>query len=1085
MRVLKRVLVFLFPLIVFCSRTAKTQLPPGPPPPTLPAPGVSQKGRIKGIGTRIELGRRILASSGADAARHHFLEALAIAPRNPEVLLELARLAKDPEERWTWSYLYLLSKANKNGRVVLDKQAKGILREGLPSLKKMVLKRAEAFQELLSYLRLLPKKGEKSLGNGILARWALNLLIQIAEPSPALREELATRVPDLLKDIHPKKKMVLSALTQLAARAKLNKDTRPEDVAVPLRAAEILAGLAAQAGFPKLKGPPPIKMEAYAKKGRTARARIRAALNKTVEAPLKPSDLKMMDPKQQRIFTRTHRFWERPGRALSPENKYLCQTTCGFETLLGLVETVELHHRRLANWYGKDPFVYRRGSIFVVPDTADLESEGSPFWWAGGFQSGDQTRLKFSWGSISGLGRALTHELTHRFDGAIFPGLPSWLSEGRAVWTAKSYGAAEEEHFTENRVDPWTVQTPFVRGYAGKAKFIKLLKGSIDDYRDNYTAGYALFTFLKLWPGEKGDTPLFARKLGVYLKKAREGKRDPVGFFERTFADGRNGRPKKLAGFLQGWGEFLRACYKYCWGEKVPSLARFQLRGKPGKRRGQVGDRPTWTWEHPRAEPWFGQIHAARAATLLEDAGVFKAASAAACWALTTDAFDRDTWQRCLGLLQKTGKNKEAWALVQLLTAKDALFPNRIKGSPLLGGLPKTRVWLKGEAGIPGIKWQRHLPERIACLPQRLGNNGWVETGLTGFEERRVKGLWFEEEDGDLHVGRVKPRDKSGIKDKRAHQRHAFVRSHLWLPPGSYKFSTWVQPTTSFASGAIVIAYTRRDRGIRVHFSTGDFLFSIGKRDTSDKKRQKEITFSISGGWSREGQFPGSRPRKKLKFPSSVDGFNLDIQVRGPELILWINGKETLHYLTPDLSTLEGSIGFALGQGAIRLRDPRVTILKSQAEPPTTIKLLGPLKGNPIKARLVLDLPRTPNGTLVFTLPPKKDPNVKADPLKILITKSKLFAQRRNLHPQPILVLLPKSWDAKTKAFARDRCKTIRKDIQFFEYQGGSPLLNTSWALFLDGNSVIRDARPFTPKRGFPGTIETWSRKYRARKKNS
>ncbi|HHI80993.1 MAG TPA: hypothetical protein ENK02_13580 [Planctomycetes bacterium] len=1062
------------------------QLPPGPPVLTLPPPGVPTQGRRESMDTRLELGRRILASSGAKAARHHFFEALAVAPRDARALLELARIAeKRPEERWVWSYLYLLSRANKNGRLSLDKSERAILSQGLPSLQTLVQKRAAAFHELLSFVRLLPRKGAKSLGNGILARWALDLLLEIAEPSPALRRELAAKAPALLQGIQPKRKMVLDALAQLAMKAKLNKDTQAKDVARPLRAAELLTGLAAQAHFPKLKGPRPPKMDAYAKKGRAARDRIRAALLKSAGEPLSLSDLRAMDLEQQREFSLLHRFWERPGIALTPGKKYLCQTTCGYETLLGLVETAELHHRRLANWYGKDPFVYRQGSIFVVPDTADLESEGSPFWWAGGFQAGDQTRLKFSWGSISGLGRSLTHELTHRFDGAIYPGLPSWLSEGRAVWTAKSYGAAEDEHFDELRLDPWTVQTPFVRGYGGRGKFERLLKGTIEDYRDNYTAGYALFAFLKLWPNEKGDKPLFARKLGIYLKNIREGRRDPVGFFERSFADGRAGRPKKMPEFLKLWHSFLQACYKYCWGEKVPALARFHLRGKGGKRRSQVEDQPTWTWEHPRAEPWFGQIHAARAAKLLQETGAHKAAAAAACWALTTDAYDRETWQRAWDLLETLGKKREAWALARLIARRDSLSRIKAGSSPLLAALPKTRAWLRAEAGVPGIRWQRHLPEPAASLARRLGTDGWIETGLTGYEERRVRGLWFEEDDGDLHVGRARPRDKSGLKDRRAHQRHAFVRSLLWLPAGSYRLQTWVQPTTSFASGAIVVGYTRRDRGVRVYFSTGDFLFSIGKREESDKKRQKEISFSLSGGWGRESQFPGSRPRKKLKFPSSVDGFNLEIRVRGPELSLWINGEKTLHYLSPDLSPIQGHIGFAMGQGAIRLRDPRVTIQSVGATPPPGLKLLAPLKGTPLLGSLVLDLPRASSGSVVLTLPPKKDPKLKQDPLQMLLQKTKAFARRRVLHPQPILVLLPKSWDAKTKAFAKERCQSLHKDILFFEYEGEAPLDKRPWALFLDGNSVVREARPFSPKRGFPGRVETWARKYRARKKNS
>ena len=59
------------------------------------------------------------------------------------------------------------------------------------------------------------------------------------------------------------------------------------------------------------------------------------------------------------------------------------------------------------------PFDGRRGVARIVPEVDDLETEGAPYWWAAGFQSGDRTTVRFSWGTIPGLGRTLTHELTH------------------------------------------------------------------------------------------------------------------------------------------------------------------------------------------------------------------------------------------------------------------------------------------------------------------------------------------------------------------------------------------------------------------------------------------------------------------------------------------------------------------------------------------------------------------------------------------------------------------------------------------------------------------------------------------------
>jgi hypothetical protein len=53
---------------------------------------------------------------------------------------------------------------------------------------------------------------------------------------------------------------------------------------------------------------------------------------------------------------------------------------------------------------------------------------------------------------------------------------------------------------------------------------------------------------------------------------------------------------------------------------------------------------------------------------------------------------------------------------------------------------------------------------------------GWVEDGLTDYEDLRAPGHWYAAEDGALHVGRERPREGTGTMDRRAHQRHAFTR---------------------------------------------------------------------------------------------------------------------------------------------------------------------------------------------------------------------------------------------------------------------------------------------------------------------
>ena len=116
---------------------------------------------------------------------------------------------------------------------------------------------------------------------------------------------------------------------------------------------------------------------------------------------------------------------------------------------------------------------------------------------AGGFQAGERTTIRFSFGTVPGMGRTLTHELTHRFDGALYPGLPAWLAEGKAVWTGGAYGASTAPEFVETYASIGTIEGAFVKGYGDPTKLAKLIDGTIDDYRDNYVAGNALYVYLR------------------------------------------------------------------------------------------------------------------------------------------------------------------------------------------------------------------------------------------------------------------------------------------------------------------------------------------------------------------------------------------------------------------------------------------------------------------------------------------------------------------------------------------------------------------------------------------------------------
>ena len=121
-------------------------------------------------------------------------------------------------------------------------------------------------------------------------------------------------------------------------------------------------------------------------------------------------------------------------------------------------------------------------------------------------------------------------------------------------------------------------QTPFIKGYGSKRNFERLIKGTIDDYRDNYSAGCALYVFLNTWAEKR--KMLFKARLARFMKTARNSRKEPLSRFVDHFADGKNGRPKGLDAFMKIWHLFLSDCYKYAWRDKTPEwlLERYVLK---------------------------------------------------------------------------------------------------------------------------------------------------------------------------------------------------------------------------------------------------------------------------------------------------------------------------------------------------------------------------------------------------------------------------------------------------------------------------------------------------------------------------
>jgi hypothetical protein len=896
-------------------------------------------------------GEEALAAGDLAAARNHLLEAWVHTPRDPELarlLVEASAKSKGAAALWARSWIQLSSDAA--GRVGGDRATATRMEALAPEAAATERARAGAFEELSKLVATQEKRAKRQPAAALVARWARDLAAELARSTPSL--EMQQQAPGL--EVSDKLAGdVIESLERASASALAQ--GRAVDA---VRAARLLRGLAVQGGFKDLQGERPKGLARLSEKAQEALSRARARLAAQQGEPLTVDQLFDMEDDQAREFTRLHSDMASPGLAVTPQAWYRVETCCGWATLLGVADTLELHHQRLSNWYGVDPFVGRPGLVRVVPEAAGLESEGAPFWWAGGFQGGDTTVMRFSCGTIEGLGHGLTHELTHRFDGALFPGQPAWLSEGKAVWTGGSYSASSDTSFVERAISFGTVEGAWIKGYGGLAKLRTLLDGSLEDYRDNYVAGYALYVYLKLW--EVSGRPLFAARLDEYMKGCAGNGKDPVGWFERCFADGAAGRPQGLEEFAKGFESFGRGFY---WDDRAEWTANY-VNGVPQAGGPWVYDEPTWTWSRSRAEPYFGQDHAWRAGELLAELGKTKEAVAAFVWSAAMDEASPGRDALMAELLATAGEEEAAWVL-----RNGVERPYRQAGDgrevedacPLR--LPKTTAFLAalraeaegysaGDLGLaraallaehdslarslgaalaPIERVQRDVKSRSLDLPEeRLGLEGWGEDGLTGYEERRAEHCWYVEEDGDLHVGRFRPRESSGALDRTAHNRHAFARTQQVQPPGRYLVRCRVQFTTSYVSGALILGYGRRDRNIRLGFSAGDFYYSIGKKEQPDVL--EGVGWRIEGLRDRDGPLQGSLPGGRVDFDEPRTNFELAVIVDEAAAHVWIEGEYAGTYHTVDGAPIWGAIGFATGMGAMRVIDPRVQRLDRALE---------------------------------------------------------------------------------------------------------------------------------------------------------
>jgi hypothetical protein len=1104
-----------FLALLTVAATLAAQCPPGAPMPrdltletTVPEGGAAD--------VRWRAAKDAQKANDLAGTQKHLLAALEFHPSSPALLFDLALAFRgDKDLGPLWAERFVRAAADAQGRVKFDpaqRKTMGTLPGFETSLKPstdLAFARANAITELARFVDKQKPAAKGNAPRALLVRWAAEAILEAGLGTPQALGAAAATVQKAQDSFVAEHATVCDALLRVV-QAKVPAPGSPEaagvDVAKLLerrvRAARLLLGLRRQAGLKDLKGPAPAVVSAWADAAQKALDEHAATAGWKVWTI---AELEAMTPAQRLEFTRAHREWNTPGLAMSPNGRYRIETTCGHTTLLETAKTVELHHARLVTHFGADPFLQRPGVVRIVPGSDDLETEGAPYWWAGGFQGGDRTVLRFSWGSIPGLGRGLTHELTHRFDGVLHPFVGAWYGEGHASWTGAHYGKMAETDFVETYLDSGTVAHTYYKGYGGKEKFIELLTGKVAEYRDNYFAGYSLYAFLRSFPPE---APKYKAPFAQFERNARAGQKDPLAFFTSTFADGKDGRPAKFDDLHAEWHAFLKGCYD---AHDDPKKAPEWLRRYGGRGDGDVGqpvmDEPTWSWERNRAEPFWGQDHAAAAALLLGEVGDVDGTIAAGTWSLTVDGFRPETCAAMLTALRAT-KAIDAAAAFAVLARRHFPGLGDTDGGPLLAALPKCKALLDTMlaraqalvtaspsaaaaladdharlAGMFGRTRSTDVPNGAPPpVPRHLGGHGFTEGELTDFQDRRHPGLWYPTPLGDLHVGREKPREATGSLDRQAHQRDAFVHSVAWLAPGHYVVRGRVHFTTSFVSGAIVFGHGRRDRDLRLGFSSGDFDYATGRSEQN--RSGGHVQFDLRGLWERDGQMPNDASSMGVKLAEGQPSFEFALHVRGPRVAVEIDGKPLLRYAVHDGTPIEGHVGFAMGMGAIRVELPTVQRFDGELADVVCGLDLGRQPKFELDELLLLPVrgvPLHPDGTLVLWLP-KEDDAVATEVLPRAVPVLASLLQNPLEHPQPWLLAVPKSLPENARAAAKAALEEVREaPLPIVEHDVGAPFASGEpWVLFVDAHGVLRAAcSAFEP--GVHSRIRTWSRKLRAR----
>jgi hypothetical protein len=937
-------------------------------------PAAAAAAESKEYALEIAAGRKALGEGKTMEARAHFLMARSIKPEEPEVLGDLIKCdAKDAGARYLWALEAAAATADDKGRVMLPKGFPAIPPEDNAPIRALVQKRWAALQELR---KAATAKGADGPTMAAYQRYLRRIADRLSEGSPVLRKEAATAHDAAAAKCPPDRAAVEAGLRALIAKGKA-----PGNAALGLSAARVLRGILFQASQkaaavdPKGGASKPADLAELDAEIQGFREQILSGIEKRRTAAQLLAIPESMGPEFQAL----HGTVANPAIAFSPKERYRIESIAGLQTLQAVVRNVERCHDRLARWNGKDPFdggtgqPGQQGRIRLCPSYADMESDGAPFWWAGGWQQGRNTTVFACFADALSLSSVLTHELTHRFDGTLYPGLPAWLMEGRAVHTEICTGSLHATSLDESRCDLGRLLQSRNEGIGRAEELTKVLEGT-GDYRVNYSAGYAIWVFLTTFRGFESPTPdpIYGTRVADYLAScgSPEGAKDgPLVTFKRAFVDGKDGRAASLKVFGEQLGRFLyevaaalphdEPAWVTAWRMAMASR-RSSGETPPADGAAEPGpllyDRSNWPDCRVRSAPpepgtgqariaaglflaekmpkerilaleWAAAVDDAAAPLLAEAAAAQEAAGAAGpAWALRRTAEIQFT-RRPPEPVEAPPKDlaamhKAVAAVVEVLDAETDRAATR--------SLPRLALALRAERddlaatiALPAKGLTDPLPADPTAVEDTAPHCGaWTSFATANPWGRSWAPLdakpssnWHLSGETGIVVG--SPRDSTGETITRWYQ-NAFVECFARLE-GTYAVETTVRAESAYFEALLVIGKEGDDRGFTVTVAGGDEAAAI--RSLRSGKGVATVWLTMGDGRPLEEKL--SRLGRDVSLEGTSPVFRLGVVVSGPSVVVTVNGEPVLRHRRLTGSAVAGTVGFGVRHGTVAFVQPR------------------------------------------------------------------------------------------------------------------------------------------------------------------